>query len=332
MGLYQEVRPTLLEEIGGNENTIKALGKMLESARKPHAILLHGPSGCGKTTIGRILAKEFGSTDDSIFEMNAANTRGIDDIREIAKTANLSTLGGGKCKTYIIDESHQLTPAAQEAFLKILEECKEPNDPYFILCTTEPENLIKTVRNRCTDYNITKLSSLDILKVLQRGIEKAKEIGYWEEDTNILPDIVEAVAAMSDGSPRAALVALEKVKDIEDLDTAILLLLRGTEHDPQIKQLCIMLNCESEIRKRKASTILNTFDMIDEPPEKVRRSILTYFYKMAVTASNDEELIDLAHLISIFAQSVYYGNKAQLGALIIRAIFQKNPYKLSKVS
>jgi DNA polymerase-3 subunit gamma/tau len=150
MALYQKVRPGTLEEIVGNQRTIKAIAKMVESKEKPHSILMQGGSGCGKTTVARIIAKIFGSDESSIFESNAANTRGIDDIREIARTAPLSTLGN-KPKTYIIDESHQLTKPAQQALLKVLED--PPERCYFILCTTDPQNLIPTIRCLRRNYS-----------------------------------------------------------------------------------------------------------------------------------------------------------------------------------
>jgi len=312
MSLYREVRPSSLAEIVGNVNTVRALEKMVKSAKRPHAILLRGQSGCGKTTIARILAKEFGSNEDSIFELNAANTRGIEDIREIARTAPLSTLGGG-AKTYIVDESHQLTSAAQEAFLKVLEE--SPPNCYFILCTTEPANLIPTIRNRCTDYEVGKLTGKELLVLLEKACEKAK--------LNVSLQIVQAVAATSEGSPRATLVALEKVKDITDLDTAIQLLLKGTENDVSIIELCKLLNCNPEVRKSKWSTIINTFDMIEDEPEKVRKSIMGYLYKMLVTCKDSEEASDLAYLIKIFSVNCFYGGKSQLGAQVAEACFKR---------
>ena len=315
MGLYQEIRPSKLSEIVGNKNTIIALNKMLQSKKRPHSILLYGPSGCGKTTIARILAKEFGSNEDSIFEMNAANTRNVDDIRDIARTAGLSTLGGG-AKTYIIDECAQLTNAAQQCLLKVLEE--SPKNCYFVLCTTDPQNLILTVRNRCTDYEVSKLTQREILQLVQNACEKAK--------LNVPEQIREVVAATSEGSPRATLVALEKVKDIENIDEAIELLIKSTDQDPTIIELCKLMNSNPSVRKQKWSTIINLFDMLDDDPEKIRKAISTYLYKMLVTCKDEAEALDLAHLIRIFSGNCFYGGKSMLGSLVSQACFSKNFY------
>lgn len=317
MGLYQKVRPTDFSQIVGNEATIRALEAMVKSpeSARPHAILFHGPSGTGKTTCARILATLFGASKDSVFEINAANTRGLDSVREIASSAHLSVLGGGT-KVYIIDESHQLTPAAQEAFLKVIED--HPLRTYFLFCTTEPKAIIETIRNRCTSYEMSILSTEKILELV-RGINKKENLGVADE-------ILQAVASTSDGSPRAAVVALDTVKGITDLDTAISLLLRGTEYDHQVIELCQLMYASPQARRQKWRHIFQVFDSLSDPPENIRKSILMYLYKKLVTAADDSEAIDLAWLIRIFSPSVFYGNRAQLGAQIAQACFSRNEY------
>jgi len=322
MGLYQEVRPDNFNEVVGNVSTVKALktftlSNKIETRKKKKVILLFGPSGCGKTTLGRIAAKALGATEDSIFELNAANTRGIEDVREIARTADLSTLGAGH-KAYIIDESHQLTKAAQQALLKVLED--GPEGCHFILCTTEPMNLIPTIRNRCTDFKVSKLRNGEILTVLRNAIKKAK----W----NIPEDIIQAVACTSDGSPRASLVALEKVAGIEDFEEAVRLIQQGTEYDVNIFDLCKSLNCDPAVRARNWQNTIYLFDKMEAEPEEIRRSILGYLKKQLVSCSNATEAMDLAHIISIFSTNCYYGGEALLFALVCRATFQKNPYQI----
>jgi len=267
--LYQTVRPQNLSEIVGNSATIGALRTMLRrpSEKRPHTILLKGPSGCGKTTIARILAKEFGSIDLSTTELNAANTRGIDTIREIGGNAFLVGLGG-TAKTYIFDESHQLTSAAQEALLKIIED--NPPHCYFILCTTEPHNIIKTVRNRCTEYELSLLPRKQIIELLETVCEKEK--------LNIDKDIIEAISYTSEGSPRTALVSLEQVIGVEDVDQALELLVKGTEKDSNVIDLCVLLLMNPNVRRKKWKQIIETFSNISVDPERVRRAILTYMF------------------------------------------------------
>jgi len=313
MSLYQTVRPDDLDEITGNSIVVGGLRNILRKPAdsRPHTILLRGPSGCGKTTIARILANEFGSNEDSVFELNAANTNGVDTVRELDKTAHLLGLGG-HAKTYIIDESHELSGRAQECFLKIIED--NPPHCYFIFCTTDPEKLIRTIRNRCTEYEVGLLQENEIIEVLKRACQR--------EDLNVSSDIIEAIAYTCDGSPRAALVSLEQVAGITDIDEALELIVSGTERDATVLDLLKLMVMSPEVRRKKWKRIITTFDAIDEDSERIRRSILTFLYNKLKKYDTVEDALDITHLLKIFSTNTYYGGKSQLGALVARACFE----------
>ena len=86
-GFHLEFRPKTWEEVRGNEHTVKSLREMLGREKKPHSYLLFGPTGCGKTTLARLMAQELGCHSTEFFEMNTANTRGIDTIREVIESS-----------------------------------------------------------------------------------------------------------------------------------------------------------------------------------------------------------------------------------------------------
>jgi len=313
MSLYQEIRPDNFDDVVGNSATIGALRSMLRkpATSRSHAILIKGPSGCGKTTIARILANEFGSNEDSTIELNAANTNGIDTIRKIDRNAYLIGLGGLN-KTYIFDESHELTGKAQEALLKIIED--NPPHCYFVFCTTNPESLIKTVRNRCAEYEVGLLRKDEITEVLKRACKKV--------DLDVLPGIIEAIPLTCDGSPRAALVSLEQVAGIDNIDEALELIVSGTERDATVLDLLKLLVMAPEQRRKKWKRIIETFAAIDVDSEVIRRSILTFLFNKLKKYDSVEDTKDITHLLRIFSQSSYYGGKSQLGALIARACFE----------
>jgi len=313
MSLYQEVRPDNFNDVVGNSTTIGALRSMLRkpSESRSHAILLKGPSGCGKTTIARILAKEFGSNKDSMFELNAANTNGIDTVREIAKNSHLMGLGSN-AKTYIFDESHELTGKAQEALLKTIED--NPPHCYFIFCTTNPENIIKTIRNRCTEYEVELIRPKEVIEVLKSACEK--------KSLNVSSDVLEAISLTCDGSPRAALVSLEQVAEIKETVEALELLVSGTERDATVLDLLKLLVMAPDVRRKKWKQIIMTFDAITEDSEKVRRSILTFLYNKLKKYDEVQDAMDIAHLLKIFSINTYYGGKSLLGALVARACFE----------
>ena len=81
--------------------------------------------------------------------MDAASQRGIDDIREIRERVVLQPVEG-RYKVYILDEAHQLTPAAWNALLKLIEE--PPPHLLFVFCTTDLAKVIPTVRSRCQTF------------------------------------------------------------------------------------------------------------------------------------------------------------------------------------
>jgi DNA polymerase III gamma/tau subunit len=313
MSLYQEMRPDNLDDIVGNSTTIGGLVSMMRKPAdsRPHAILLKGPNGCGKTTIARILAKEFGSDEGSTIRISANNTNGIETVREINNNAHLVGLGGG-AKTYIIDESHELTNRAQEGFLDIIED--NPSHCYFIFCTTNPEALIKGIRNRCTDYEVSLLRRSEIVEVLERVCQK--------KSLEVSSDILEAITLTCDGSPRAALVSLEQVAGIKDVGEALELLVSGTERDASVIDLLKLLTMAPGQRRKKWKQIILTFDAISADSEVIRKSILTFLYNRLKRYDSVEDAMDIAHLLKIFSVNTFYGKKSQLGALIARACFE----------
>jgi DNA polymerase III gamma/tau subunit len=319
--LYQEVRPNSLDKIVGNASTLSSLIKMLQQPenKRPHAILLKGPSGCGKTTVARILAKEYGSTELTTIELNGANTRGIDTVREIASNIHLSGIGGS-VKTYILDESHQATAAAQEALLKIIEDC--PPHCYFILCTTEPQNIIKTVRNRCAEYELGLLSNSQIKELLQ-SVCDSKQI-------KLHADILEGIICTCEGSPRAALVSLEQVRNMEDVGEAFELLVKGSEKDVNLINFMKMFLMAPEIRQQRWKQILLKFADLEGDNEIIRKSIMTFLINKLkeLKEENLEIAKDYAKLIELFGQNTYYSGKSGLAALVVKACLGEKEYNV----
>jgi len=310
MSLYQEVRPRDFSEIIGNAAVVKSMEKMMGVAERPHAILITGPSGCGKTTLGRIFARKVGSSESSTIELNAANTRGIDTVREVNESARLSSIDGA-AKTYIIDESHELTNAAQEAFLKILED--HPPDCYFIFCTTAPEKIIATIQNRCAKFNVCRLSEGEILQLLNRTCT--------QKSFKTSSEIQQAIACLCEGSPRAALVALEAVQGIDDFEEALQLIVKGTEKDVNIFELCQILYAAPQVRRQKWQLALKICNLLEGDLEQIRRAIMSYLFKRLLSCQKEEDAVDIVKVMSIFSYSLYYGNKAHLGLMIARACF-----------
>jgi DNA polymerase III gamma/tau subunit len=191
--MQQEFRPQKIEEIFGQEHIKPMLYRWLSNPQEiPKSILLHGPYGCSKTTIARMLAKTLAHEQD-IMEMNAAAARGIDDVRDIADNTAFSGLSGNK--VYIIDELHMMTPAAQSALLKVIEEPKE--GIYFILCTTDYAKLLDTIRSRCTKLEVkllTEQEAFSLMQFLNPQISEDLMVNIYLASGGHARDIVKSVA------------------------------------------------------------------------------------------------------------------------------------------
>jgi DNA polymerase III gamma/tau subunit len=144
-----------------------------------------------------------------LIELNVANTRGIDTIRELIEISAQKSLDG-RPKCFLLDEVHMLTKEAQNALLKILEDV--PSEAFFLLCTTEPNRVINTILTRCSRYRLNKLRDSEIRSLIDR-VCKLEKIQLEE-------DIVDIIVYSADGVPRTALVLLEQLKDVEDLELA----------------------------------------------------------------------------------------------------------------
>ncbi len=208
--LYKKHRPKDFNEVVGQESAAKTLSSLISKDKIPHALLFTGPSGCGKTTLIRILAKKLKCSKMDYFERNCADFKGIDTIRDIRGSMMTAPLKG-RCKIYAIDEAHKLTNDAQNAFLKILEDT--PSHIYFMLATTDPQKLLKTVRTRCTEITLKAIPDKEIGRLLDEVSKKEK--------TPISSELKNKIINASEGSARKALVLLHQVMGIDEDDKRI---------------------------------------------------------------------------------------------------------------
>lgn len=207
MPLSLQYRPKNFDEVVGNETLIESLKAIFNRETDyPHAWLFQGSSGCGKTTLARIVADKLGCKGSDFVEINAASNRGIDTARSIVDNMKYKPqVKGSKSRVFLIDECHQVTGDAANALLKALEE--PPPHVYFILCTTDPDKLIKTIRNRCSSFEVQPLSNRQMIKLLNFVLEK-------EGVDDIPENVISMISEVSDGCPRQSLVMLDQIIDM----------------------------------------------------------------------------------------------------------------------
>jgi DNA polymerase-3 subunit gamma/tau len=184
--LYRTHRPQDFGQVVGQAHVVQTLRNAVELDRVAHAYLFAGPRGTGKTSMAKILAKSINceqgptvtpclvcescrsihdATAIDVIEMDAASHRGIDDIREIRDRVALRP-ARGRMKVYIVDEAHMLTKEASNAVLKTLEE--PPDHVVFVLCTTELQAMLPTIRSRCQRFVFQRPGLGEISEVLRR--------------------------------------------------------------------------------------------------------------------------------------------------------------------
>ena len=198
--LYRKYRPSTFEEVVGQDHIVKALKGAIESDAISHAYLFSGSRGTGKTSLARIFAKALGTSEDDIYEIDAASHTSVEHIKELNE-AVFTLPFRSKYKIYILDEVHMLSKSAWNAFLKTLEE--PPSHVIFILATTEIEKVPETILSRCQTFIFKKPSRV----VLRTIIEKAGKA----EGLKLEEGVSELIALFGDGAFRDAYGTLEKI-------------------------------------------------------------------------------------------------------------------------
>lgn len=265
MELYNKYRPQKLEEILGNDSIIDSIKGAIEHGE--HVFLLTGMGGCGKTTTARAFAKDFLGCDElSIHELNSSDNRGIDTVREIMEETRFAPLGNAKT-VYILDEMHQQTSAAQNALLKILEEC--PEWCYFFLCTTDPQKIVQPLITRCPPIKLKGLDENTMFSLLRRIAHK--------EGVQIDLEILKQIAAESGGSSRFAIKALAKVLYLENDDKRREYIRENgiSEASEDAIELCRAL-IKHEGWEKYVECMEKIKDDVSSNPEGVRRLVMSY--------------------------------------------------------
>ncbi|HEY3267109.1 MAG TPA: DNA polymerase III subunit gamma/tau [Armatimonadota bacterium] len=250
LSLYRKYRSQGFDEILGQKHVTQTLRNAISSGRVAHAYLFTGPRGTGKTSTARVLAKAMncqafdGPTPNpcgvceacvrirdgfsmDVMEIDAASTRGIDDIRDLREKVKFAP-AQERVKVYVIDEVHQLTGEAFNALLKTLEE--PPPNVLFVLATTELHKVPATIMSRCQRFDFRRGSVAD----LKERIESVCRAEEWE----IEPEAVTALAIGANGGYRDSLGLLEQVEAYTSGRAAITLndvnLVLGSVADDQL--------------------------------------------------------------------------------------------------
>lgn len=227
---HRKYRPNTLAGYIGNAKIKETAMKALSSDKKPQVILLWGSSGCGKTTFARLLAKEYSCTERDV-EKGACNTcyncqlvndyiaTGNTDMLQSIQEIDITEQSGKRdlsavlsdmqmpsyddeWRTYILDECHMASEGLQNRLLKIAEET--PENVLIIFCTTNPEKMLPTLKNRCNlQLHVTKPKVKELVGLL-RHVCECEQVEYDTEG-------LEFIANRGELTIRTALQNLQQV-------------------------------------------------------------------------------------------------------------------------
>jgi DNA polymerase-3 subunit gamma/tau len=248
--LYRKYRPQDFDEVVGQEAIVRTLKNAISSGQVRQAYLFAGPRGTGKTSLARILAKGLNcvqgptptpdktcnacvtianGTSLDVIEMDAASQRGIDDIREIRERVVLQP-AEGRFKVYILDEAHQLTDAAWNALLKLIEE--PPPHLVFVFCTTDLSKVLPTVRSRCQTFVFARPRLPDLVRKLRRIADG--------EGIQVPDQALALIARSARGAYRDAESTLDQLASATENDISVqaVLQLLGAVEEEALFRLC----------------------------------------------------------------------------------------------
>jgi DNA polymerase III subunit gamma/tau len=340
--LARKYRPKTFGEMVGQAHVVQALGNALTQQRLHHAYLFTGTRGVGKTTVSRILAKSLncrGSDGQGgitatpcgvcdacrdidadryvdYTEMDAASTRGIDDVRELLDRANYKPVQG-RFKVYMIDEVHQLTGPAFSALLKTLEE--PPEYLKFVLATTDPQKVPVTVLSRCLQFNLRPMAPETVQEHLQHVLQA--------EGVAAEPQALRLLARAARGSMRDALSLTDQAIAFGggQLHEAAVRQMLGSVDRSHVFRLIDALALGDgrsivEVSEALRSLGLNAATTLDEMSAVLQRMAVIQVVPSAVAPEGDSEGAEIARLAAAMPAdetqllySICLQGKAELG-------------------
>ena len=178
------------DSIIGNVNTVSFLKSHLNRGTTPNCIIFEGEEGLGKTSLAKLLAMGIncsgdvkpcyncpscrsimknviidGKDTDSVKVFNMSVDSGKDAAKLVKSNLNTTMSDTGK-RVIICDEAHAMSDAAQDVFLVDMEYL--PKDVYLFFCTTDSQNLKKTLKSRSFTIPLHRPTANELIGLLAR--------------------------------------------------------------------------------------------------------------------------------------------------------------------
>ncbi|MEE3315650.1 MAG: replication factor C small subunit, partial [Candidatus Thermoplasmatota archaeon] len=200
-------RPQTVGDIKGQKAIVDRLKAYAKSRTFPH-LLFAGPPGTGKTTAALALTKDvFGEGYRiNLLEMNASDERKLESIRtKVKQFARTAPSPGTTFKVIFLDEADALTPDAQGALRRIMEQNAETCR--FILSCNYSSKIIEPIQSRCAVFRFRPLVEDQVLEMVT---SVAADEGIKLDD-----DAAVAIAHVSLGDLRKAITSLQVAASLD---------------------------------------------------------------------------------------------------------------------
>ena len=209
----EKYRPETFDEIVGNPDTISQIKSEVESGNMNH-MAFFGPAGTGKTTTANVIGNYlYGDSDNSQFmELNASDERGIDTIRnKVKKFAGRKSVLD-QHKIIFLDEADSLTPDAQQALRRVMEQFQE--SCRFILTGNYPSRLIEAIRSRCSEFEFDGVED-EACKTALRNIAD-------NEGVEISDEVLDRLTSVYSGDLRSQIIKLQSLSAQDEITVDML--------------------------------------------------------------------------------------------------------------
>ena len=300
--LAVKYRPKTFDDVSGQTEVKTILENQLSSGEIKNAYLFTGGAGTGKTTCARIFANEINHGSGSPIELDAASNNSVDDVREIIQDSKMASLES-EYKIYIIDECHALSNNAWQAMLKLLEE--PPTKSIFIMCTTDPQKIPKTILSRVQRFQFQRISQEGICRRLELIYQTETVTNNWDVNLDY-KDGMEYIAKIADGGMRDAITMLDKCLAYStDLTMDNVLKALGlSDYDTMLDLLKALVKKDA----KSVITVINDIHSSGKDLKTFMKSFTNFildFCKFDVTRSYDFIQIPTSYAIEVYTDSTY---------------------------
>ena len=193
----EKYRPAELDQVIDQKEIIRGLENLIKNPEEIPHLLFAGPAGVGKTTTALCVAKGLLGEEwqRDTLELNASDERGIKMVRERVKefAAVMKLTTGNEednrpFRIIILDEADEMTPEAQTALRRIIEDSSRTTR--FIIICNYLSQIIEPIQSRCVVFRFTRLTNEDIVGHLKTICQK-EGVKY---DDKALTQIYEATS------------------------------------------------------------------------------------------------------------------------------------------